>query len=203
MNEWDEKPKRGGSPAVLLGVSLAVIVAAWLVFSLALNALGSANQSGVPVAGGVINTGDYAPITLNLAAQRGCSRSRAEQASIEGDLALNAAAFTSNCDAGSGEEIRLSGDGAWFYVDLGAPREIGQIVTTLFLDTRSAHTAYIASNDLYNWLIVYDELESPASREPRTLTLDAAVTARYVGFVAQEWGGLSAEMTLFAVLPAN
>jgi hypothetical protein len=136
---------------------------------------------------------------------------------IAGDLAWNKPAFASSywadgypSGATSGELWRSAGStNSWFYVDLGKPEDIHEIVTTLFVDaafSAAPRTTYIVSNDLKKWQLVIEETnhQNASHRgQPRVLTLSEDVRARYVGLYATGWDGGWADLSVFAVLPPN
>jgi hypothetical protein len=99
--------------------------------------------------------------------------------------------------------------GTWFYVDLGEAQTFNQIITTLYVDrdfSDAPRTDYMISDDLVTWRVVYSEThtQSDSTRgHPRTLNLDAPVTARYVGLYAAAWDGGWGELSQFAVLLAE
>ena len=136
---------------------------------------------------------------------------------IAGDLAWNQPTFASSywqvgypSGATSGKSWTCAGStNSWFYVDLGKPKDIHQIVTTLFVDARfskAPRTAYIVSNDLKTWQVVIEETnyENSSHRgQPRVLTLPEDVEARYVGLYATGWDGGWADLNVFVVLPPD
>lgn len=137
---------------------------------------------------------------------------------FSGDLAWNQPTFASSyyedgyparCTSGQGAWRSAESSGAWVYVDLGEPKRIHHIVTTLFVDanrSKSPRTTYIASNDMRIWERVIEEtnVDNVSKRgQPRTLTLPHDVTARYVGLYAAGWDGGWADMGVFAVLPGQ
>ena len=98
---------------------------------------------------------------------------------------------------------------SWFYVDLGSPRAVEAVVHNLYVDERftpAPRTQIIASNDLDEWWVVFDETyPRNASHRTflRTLELKRVVTARYFGLFGSEWSGGWADMYVFALLPPD
>src|SRR5574341_178657 len=166
----------------------------------------------------------YPTLVLNLAPQTpvipvNLSPAHSAAPLYAGDLAWNKPAFastywqtyyparvTDGLTDPPEQWISASSTGTWFYVDLGTPSTIRQIITTLFVDVNlspAPHNYYIVSNDLATWQIVADEINynNNISRPVRTFVLPQDVTARYVGIYAADWSGGWGDMTLFAVLP--
>jgi len=166
----------------------------------------------------------YPTLALNLTPQTpvvpvNLSPSHSAAPLYAGDLAWNKPAFastywqnyyparvTDGLTDPPEQWISASSTGTWFYVDLGTPSTIHQIVTTLFVDinfSTAPHNYYIVSNDLATWQIVADEINynNAVSRPQRTFILPQDVTARYVGIYAADWSGGWGDMILFAVLP--
>jgi hypothetical protein len=100
-----------------------------------------------------------------------------------------------------------SSDGTWFYVDLGSPQPIHQIIVTHFVDANFSNAPvyyYITSDDLKTWQVVLHEIDTANSTnrfKPNILTLEEDVQARYVGLFAADWGGGWAGIDFFAVFP--
>ena len=95
--------------------------------------------------------------------------------------------------------------GSWYYVDLGTPRSVKQIMLTQFADMGgNARQYWIASNDLQTWSIVRDET-NPYNRTQRgylrSWTLSQSLSARYVGLYAAYWGGWGDAQVLMVLPP--
>lgn len=118
--------------------------------------------------------------------------------------------YPSKATAGLSQAWRTaSSTGTWFYVDLGEPETFTGIATTLFVDSNfspAPHTLYLASSDLSNWEIIFDEVNPKNEQDRgkvRFLTMSEPATARYVGLYAKDWSGGWADLTQFSVISSQ
>lgn len=165
---------------------------------------------------------DYPLLKLNLSPQEALptinlAHEPAAAPLYPGDLAWNKPTFAMTYYADGFPSRPTSGvvsgwrtassDGTWFYVDLGSPQPIHQIIVTHFVDAAFSSAPayyYIASDDLKTWRVVLQEIDTANSAnrfKPNILTLAEDVQARYIGLYAADWGGGWAGIDLFAVFP--
>lgn len=169
-------------------------------------------------------TGD-ATLALNLTPQTPASPDNifdkpAASPAVAGDLAWNKPTFANGYYANGYPSGPTSGwmsipwrsrtsTGSWYYVDLGTPQTIHQILLIQSVDsafTNSPVNDYIVSDDLITWQVIARErntANSLARWKTRVVTLDEDVTARYVGLYAREWRGGWGGINLFSVLGAE